>query len=134
MDEEKDLQNLMDKLFDADQLDSPSLNFTSSVIEKIEAQRKEKLTYTPLLPRWVFVVLAFVVVVFSVFVLNTMDFGGWDMNYFESLNVSSNWFTDGISQLNFSTSLGYAVLAFGILIFIQAKVLNKFLDRTNSLA
>lgn len=134
MDEQKDLEKLVDKLFDADRLDSPSLNFTSTVIEKIEAEKKARLEYTPLLPKWVFVILAFLVVVFSVYVLNTMSSGNSGINYFESLNFSSSWITEGFSTFNFSSTLGYSVLAVGLLICVQASFLNKFFNRTNTLA
>ena len=134
MDEQKDLEKLIDKLFDADPLDSPSLNFTSKVIEKIEAQKKARLEYTPLLPKWVFVILAFSMVVFSVYVLNTLNSGNSGINYFESLNFSSSWVADGFSRFNFSSTLGYSILAVGLLICVQASLLNKFLNRTNTLA
>ena len=136
MDEQKDLEKLMDKIFEADQLDTPSVNFTANVLEKIEAGRKAQLTYTPLLPKWVFVVMGILVVGFVLFVFSITDsvVVTPQINYFESVKSVTSWFTESTSIFNFSGTLGYSIVAIGLLICVQASVLNKFVNRTNSLA
>ena len=134
MDEQKDLEQLMHTIFEADKLDSPSLNFTSEVIQKVEAQRKERFAYTPLLPKWVFGTLAILVISFVLYTMKDMDLGVSQVNYFESLNFSTSWITERLSGLNLSKNLGYSILAFGVLVFVQAGLLNKYLYRTNTLA
>ena len=53
MDENKDLDCLMDKIFEADSLENPSLEFTSKVLDSLAQERQATLTYKPLLPSWV---------------------------------------------------------------------------------
>lgn len=133
MDEQKDLEKLMDKIFDVDQLEAPSVDFTTNVLEKIEAQKKARLAYAPLLPGWVFVIIAVLVVLFVLYVFNSTESVSPQTNYFESMDFSTTWLSERMSQFSFSKSLGYSILAVGVLICLQARLLNRFLYRTNSL-
>ena len=123
----------MDKIFDADQLETPSMNFTANVLETLEHKRESQLVYTPLLPKWVFGVLGVLLVVFVFYVFNVTDGSSSGINYFESLNFSTSGLTQSLLKLNFSKILGYSVLAMGLLVCLQASLLNKFLNRTNSM-
>ena len=133
MDEQKDLEKLMDKIFDVDQLEAPSVDFTTNVLEKIEAQKKARLAYAPLLPGWVFVIIAVLVVLFVLYVFNSTESVSPQTNYFESMDFSTTWLSERMSQFSFSKSLGYSILAVGVLICLQARLLNRFLYRTSSL-
>lgn len=134
MDEQKELEKLMDKIFDADQLDVPSSNFTTRVIQAIEAPQTERLTYRPLLPKWVFYVMSILVTVFIYVVFEFTDASIPQVNYFNSMDISASWLTESISSLNFSNSFAYGILALGLLICLQARLLNGLLDRTDPLA
>jgi hypothetical protein len=135
MDEQKDLEKLIDKIFDADRLDAPSVNFTESILEKIEAEKKSKVTYTPLLPKWVFVAVGVLVSVFVAYVISITDaIDAPQVNYFESLNFSTTWLSENISQFSFTNSFGYSILAAGLLVCLQAGLLNKVLNKPNSFA
>ena len=134
MDKEKDLEKLMDKIFDVDQLEAPSSDFTSAVLQKVETHTKERFSYTPLLPKWVFIAILLLVVVFVAYVMGNTDSGTTGFRYLESFNFSLSWLSDGYSKLNFSRILGYTILPLGVLICIQASLLSKFMNRSNSLA
>lgn len=134
MDKEKDLEKLMDKIFDADQLDAPSWDFTSAVLREVDAYTKQRFSYTPLLPKWVLFTILLLASVFVVYVINTSDSGITGTNYFDSLNFSMSWLTDRYSRLNLSKILGYSILPLGVLICVQARLLSRFTNRTNSLA
>lgn len=134
MDEHKELEKLMDKIFDADQLDLPYTDFTAQVLQRIEAQQKEKLTYRPLLPKWVFFGIVVLVMAFVYIVFEFTDTSMSQVDYFESIDFSSSWITENLATLNFSNSLMYGVLALGLFICIQAKLLNRSINRTGSLA
>lgn len=129
MNEEKELEKLMDSIFDLDQLEEPSLNFTSSVVEKIEAYRNERFAYAPLLPKWVLVVLGTLIVAFVAYVLNSSNSVGEQINYFENLNFSTSWIKESYGKLNFSTSLAYGIVGIGVLLCVQATMLNRFFNR-----
>lgn len=133
MDEQKDLEKLMDKIFDVDQLDAPSADFTVRVLEKIEAQKKVRLAYAPLLPGWVFIIIAVLVALFVLYVFSSTEPVALQTNYFESMDFSTTWLSERMSQFRFSKSLGYSILVVGVLICLQARLLNRFLYRTNSL-
>ena len=133
MDEQKDLEKLMDKIFDVDQLEAPSADFTTNVLEKIEAQKKVRLAYAPLIPGWVFVIIAVLVVLFVLYVFSSTEPVALQTNYFESMDFSTTWLSERMSQFRFSRSLGYSILVVGALICLQARLLNRFLYRTNSL-
>ena len=133
MDEQKDLEKLMDKIFDVDQLEAPSADFTTNVLEKIETQKKVRLAYAPLLPGWVFIVIAVLVVLFVLYVFSATEPVALQTNYFESVDFSTTWLSERMSQFSFSKSLGYSILVVGVLICLQARLLNRFLYRTSSL-
>lgn len=134
MDEQKDLEKLIKKVFEVDRLDAPSANFTATVLEKIEAEKKSKLAYKPLLSKKAFVVLGVLIVAFVAFVFSITDTAVPPVNYFESFDFSGTWLSEHISEFSFTTSFGYMMLTVGFLFCLQAGLVNKKLSGTNSLA
>ena len=130
MDENKDLDRLMDKIFEADNLENPSLEFTSKVLDSLAQERQATLTYKPLLPSWVLGLVLTSFIIFVAYVLGTTEIPTTDLNYVDSINSSTQWFTNTLTSVDFSQTLGLVVLAVGILICIQATVLNRFFGKT----
>ena len=127
MDENKDLDRLMDKIFEADNLENPSLEFTSKVLDSLAQERQATLT---LLPSWVLGLVLTSFIIFVAYVLGTTEIPTTDLNYVDSINSSTQWFTNTLTSVDFSKTLGLVVLAVGILICIQATVLNRFFGKT----
>ena len=134
MDEQKDLEKLIDKVFEVDRLDVPSANFTATVLKKIDAEKKSKLAYKPLVSQKAFVALGVLVVAFVAYVFSITDTANSQANYFESFDYSGFWLSEHISEFSFTASFGYTILTVGILFCLQAGLLNKKLYETNSMA
>jgi len=127
MDEQKELEKLMDKLFEEDHLESPSVHFTETVLQKIEAQKSTQLSYKPLLPKWVFVALGVLVVFFTVYVLQSTESKTPQVDYLQYLNSSGDWINNALSGINFSKTMGFTIVSLGLVICLQAKLLDRFL-------
>jgi len=134
MDKEKELEQLMENFFDADQLESPSLNFTTAVVEQIKAEQRERLTYRPLLPNWVFFAIGILVLVCICVVMAYTDVSVPQVDYFSRIDFSMPWLTETMSNVSFSNSFVYGILALGLLVCLQARLLNGLLNRKGSLA
>jgi len=134
MDEQKDLEKLIEKVFEVDRLDIPSADFTSTVLEKIEAEKKSKLAYKPLLSKKAFVALGVLVVAFVAYVFSITDTANPQFNYFQSFDFSGSWLSEHISGFSFTASFGYMILTVGLLFCLQAGLLNKKMSGTNSMA
>ena len=130
MEENKELEQLVDKLFEADKTDSPSMGFTNQVMAKIEALKSTKLKFKPLLPKWIFIVIGLIGSVFTWYVLKTNALNTTRLNYLPQLDANA-LITDLIGQFNFSSSLGYSLLAIGLVTCIQAVLLTKKLQNNS---
>lgn len=134
MDEQKELEKLMDKLFEVDHLESPSADFTKSILEKIEIQEHTQLAYKPLLPKWVFIALGILVVIVVFLAFQNTDPGSSSIDYMRYFNASSTWMNNVFSGINLSKTIGYTILPLGLLICLQAKLLGRFSFNSHNMA
>ena len=128
MEEHKELENLMDKLFEADTLESPSMGFTNQVRSRIEALKDSKFEYKPLLPKWTFFAVGIVALLCVWYVLTSTQSGISEPGYLQRIDASG-LISNVIDQLNFSSSWGYALLAIGVMLCVQAVIYTKHLHR-----
>ncbi|WP_318309968.1 hypothetical protein [Flagellimonas crocea] len=129
--EDKKLEALVDKMMGGMPLESPSRDFTQSVMAKIEAQEsKEVFQYRPIMSkRALFTVFAaFAALLIAVgFQLGPESGQGW----FKNLNME-NWFHADWSWMEgftFSKVTVYAFLFLGLMFFVQVSLLKKQLGR-----
>ena len=113
-------------------LEKPSLNFTNSVISKIETlnEHSEVTVYKPLIPKKIwFSGAAIVIVIFSYLVYGNIDMEfNWltemKMQQFGQLNLF-----DRLPNFNISNIYVYAFIGLAFFVGIQVYLLKTYFDR-----
>lgn len=128
MKDNKALKEFVDTLFEQDQLESPSRDFTKNLMEKLEREEVKQAKTSFRLPKWPLLVPAIFFVLCVIYVFNTMGMGTSPEQYtgfFNALDLSG---LDVSTLFNFSDSLGYTVTVICIAICLQVILLKKQLD------
>ncbi|WP_460219796.1 hypothetical protein [Psychroserpens sp. MEBiC05023] len=123
---DKHLDNLSRKVIGKSSIDSPSFDFTHTVMSQIYALNTSVTTYKPLISKRVwFVIMVAVVSVFSYVIFGNSS---TDIKWLRDLNmqgVSLDVFPD----FKPSQTLVYAVLLFAIMLCIQIPLLKRYFDK-----
>jgi hypothetical protein len=107
-------------------VESPSFDFTNTVMSQIQALNSSVTSYTPLISKWVW----------SLIVLGVMAVFGYVI--FGNSTSKSTWFKDlnleGMSfnmfpEYNPSQTATYAVLLFTLMLCIQIPLLKRHFDK-----
>lgn len=128
MKEHKELEKLVDELFEADTLESPSMGFTNQVIRKVQALQQAKMNFKPLLPRWVFVLMGILTSIFVWVVLKSDTSNIAEPNYFQKIDGSA-LLSSALNQFNFSSSLGYSLIAVGLILCFQTLLFKRYMNK-----
>ena len=115
-----------------DTLEQPSNDFTSQVMQHIDALEKSKATvYKPLIPKsvWYAIAIGMVVLVGFLYSGSAADSqSSWlpQVNYDALVH---NGMTRILSAFKFSTTTMYVLLLFAVMICIQIPLLKSYMDR-----
>jgi len=129
--ETKYLDNLSSKIIGKTTIESPSFNFTDSVMSKVNALHESKATvYKPLISKTSWVLIGFGILALVLYIL----FFGTKIetsNWIQSINFSmfSNINMDLLPSLSISKTVTYAFLFFGLMICIQIPLLKNHFDK-----
>lgn len=129
---EKQIEKLIDKTMKHSELESPSMDFTNVVMARVTALEKNSITtYQPLIskPMWI-VLFAIAVVIVSYIVFGA---GVSDSSWFDTIDLSviaENKFSNALSGLKVSKTVVYAVVLFGLMLFIQIPILKHYFNRS----
>ncbi|WP_412986055.1 hypothetical protein [Pontimicrobium sp. IMCC45349] len=119
------LDKLVERVIKSSPLESPSKDFTASIMSKIEtASVGTSTVYKPLISKtgWLLIILALVSV--SVY----MMVGNVSNSWLQSLDysvITNNKMTEAVSGITFSKSLTYAIVLFGLMFLIQIPLLKN---------
>ncbi|WP_035646425.1 hypothetical protein [Flavobacterium sp. ASV13] len=124
--EDKNLENLIERMMAEDTLQSPSADFTSNLMSQILVAEKTKIKpYKPLISisTWIFIGIALILlVIYNIF------FAGAENN----LEIGKSY-TDKISAIvsgiHISKTLLYSILIVPFMILIQVGVLKNYFDK-----
>ncbi|MBT8310207.1 MAG: hypothetical protein HKO72_01890, partial [Flavobacteriaceae bacterium] len=112
------IEKLADRLMKESSLESPSMDFTSQVMAKVDALAKSDVTaYRPLISKRVWTIVAIVMIASVVYLMFN---GANEESILASVDLSvlsENKLTNAFSGLNFSRTIAYAV---GILALMMA--------------
>ncbi|GMN11661.1 hypothetical protein MTsPCn9_28440 [Croceitalea sp. MTPC9] len=128
MDNQEELEKLIDNLMASDSLEVPSHGFTQKVVEKAIKGKSQQLEYKPLLPKWILSLAAILIVGLVVYGIDLYATSGTSTSYFEDLNKIGVWSSDFFAQLNFSKTLTYSIVIFGLMICLHTLVLKKYFE------
>jgi len=125
------IERLVDKAIKDVPLESPSLDFTNSVMAKVNALQKSTITtYRPLISKpWWFAIFAVstLVVCFILFGTSTKHINWLS---FIDLNVFADTkFSTALSGFKMSKITTYSVVLFGIMLFIQVPLLKNYFEK-----
>lgn len=125
------IDKLVKKSMKKTSLESPSLGFTNSVMAQVNAlQHSTVTTYRPLIskPVWfVIFTVALLIVLYIIFGTTTND-AGW-LSFIDLSFITNNKFSNALSGFNVSKSVMYAVVLFGLMLFIQIPILKHNFDK-----
>ncbi|TXN34265.1 hypothetical protein FVB32_17210 [Flagellimonas hymeniacidonis] len=129
--DERELEDFVDKIMDETILESPSSNFTDTIMSQIvETEMKASIEYKPLMPKSVLVFLCIVLVGLTGYLASDYSLD------------NETWFGNGQVDLFFERILAwpqilssskitmYAVLFFGLLFLIQIPWLKRYFDNS----
>ena len=127
---DKHIEKLIDKTMKHSELESPSTNFTNAVMDRVNALEKISVTtYRPLFskPMWI-ALFAIAVVIVSYIVFGA---GVSESSWFDTIDLSvitETKLSNALSGFEVSKTVVYAIVFFGLMLFIQVPILKKYFD------
>lgn len=127
--EDKRIEELVDKLMANDSLEKTPANFTNDVMSKIEALSETKtVVYKPLIPKYVWWLLGsgFVALIVNVILNKPSDSSSLSERY-NLPEVSFDLFNN--LSIDFSSTLMYATVLLAIMVAIQVPLLKQYFNQ-----
>ncbi|WP_439150869.1 hypothetical protein [Winogradskyella sp.] len=126
--DDKRIEDLVNKLMEADALESPSFDFTDKVMSKVEALNTSEVTvYRPLIPKYIWWLMAsgFIALVGYMFFKQPNETASLSERY-NLPDVSFN-LLESLS-LNFSSTMMYATVLLAIMLSVQIPLLKQYFN------
>lgn len=128
--DEKKIEDVVNKLMTVDSLEEAPLNFTKNVMSKVEALSHDTKTieYKPLISKtaWFLIIGGFLALVAYIQLQQPSTSSSWlDRNNWPNISFNP---LENIS-VNFSSTLMYAVALFAIMISIQVPLLKHYFNK-----
>lgn len=130
--EDKRIEDLVNKLMEADQLETPSFDFTEKVMSKVEALNTSDATvYKPLIPKYILWTIAASFIGFVGYVLFKQPTSNTSL--LERYNLPELSFNplENIS-IDFSSTLMYAMVLLAVMFSIQIPILKQYFNNRMS--
>lgn len=125
------VEKLVDKMLKSSTLESPSVDFTSQILSKIETLQQSKSTvYQPLISKRVWGIIAGVCAIFVVYFFNTTSTES--SSWFSTIDFSkftNNRLSEGISDYTFSKTMMYSIVFLSVMVFIQIPLLKNYFEK-----
>ena len=125
------VEKLVDKMMKSSALESPSVDFTSQILSKIETLQQSKSTvYQPLISKRVWAIIAGVCAVFVVYLFNTTSTES--SSWFATIDFSkftNNRVSESLSDYTFSKTMMYAIILLSVMVFIQIPLLKNYFEK-----
>jgi len=133
---EQRLDKLTNKIIKATKLESPSANFTSTVMAQIEGLETIKIADQPLISKRGWIVVAIILAG----ILSYAFFGnGESLGWFEGIDFSfmgidfkgfeNNKISETLSGITISKTLMYSVILFGIIVLVQVSMFKTYFHK-----
>ncbi|MFZ0598905.1 MAG: hypothetical protein WAM46_18105 [Flavobacterium sp.] len=122
---DKETENLIEKMMAESTLESPSIDFTSKIMSQVLAIEKSKIkVYKPLISRsaWIFIGMSLIALTsYSIFTNNEISNSAITQLYTDKASAL-------FSGIHFSKNTMYALLIVFSMILIQIGVLKNYFD------
>ena len=126
--DDKKIEELVNKLMEADALEQAPINFTDNVMSKIEALSNSKaMVYKPLIPKYILWLFGTGFIGIIGYLLFTQPTGSSTLlERFNLSDISLDPF-EGLT-FEFSNTLIYAMVLFAIMLSIQIPILKQYFN------
>lgn len=130
--ENKYVDNLSKKIIKEAAVESPSFNFTDTVMSQIEtlSVRSSVTAYKPLISIKGWLVIAIVFIALLIIMIMTSE--GYSLGLLNKINfsiISNNKMTEALSNIKISKTLTYTIALFGLMLSIQIPWLKHYFDK-----
>jgi hypothetical protein len=123
---DKEIENLIERMMAENTLESPSIDFTSKIMSQVLVTEKSKIkAYQPLISKttWIFIGVSLVALTAYAIYYNN------DISNFEIAKTYSDKASALFSGIHFSTNVLYALLVVPFMVLIQIGVLKNYFDK-----
>ena len=123
---DKEIENLIEKMMSENNLESPSFDFTSKIMSQVLVAEKSKIkAYKPLISKstWIFIGVSLAALTAYAIYFNN------DVYNFEIAKTYSDKASALFSGIHFSTNVLYALLVVPFMVLIQIGVLKNYFDK-----
>jgi hypothetical protein len=127
----KKLEISIDRMMKAIDVEKPSIDFTSDLMQRIEELETKKVTsYKPLIskPFWAGLGIVFMVLIYAIASGNKPANSGW-LNNIDFSVLTNNTFTNSITSFALPKIMAYAIGLFGLMLCIQIPFLKHYFDK-----
>ncbi|MDT0559283.1 hypothetical protein RM697_11515 [Ichthyenterobacterium sp. W332] len=124
---EQHLDKLAEKVLKTPNLESPSVDFTTNIMNSINALPLSKsINYKPLISKYGWLAIIIVLISLSTYImLNSTGDSTW-LKRLDLSSLSNTKFTEVVSGFTISKTLIYAIGLLGIMLFIQIPILKQY--------
>jgi len=123
---DKEIENLIEKMMSENTLESPSFDFTSKIMSQVLIAEKSKIkAYKPLISKttWIFIGITLAALTaYSFYSNNGISNFGIDKTYSDKASAL-------FSGIHFSKNILYALLIVPFMVLIQIGVLKNYFDK-----
>lgn len=126
---DKKLEDFIEKLMSNDVLETPSDNFTNTILSQLEAKKQSvKIEYKPLIPKSIWLIITMVVFgVIGYVYLKQPVMDSAILDKINELNVLKNSFAD--VNFNLSETSMYAFVLLALMLCIQIPILKNYFNK-----
>ncbi|AXP81791.1 hypothetical protein CJ739_2725 [Mariniflexile rhizosphaerae] len=133
---DKYLDQLAKKVMKDAPLETPSFDFTNTVMSQVSGLSHNKvIAYKPLISKtgWIFILVGFLILVFFVLFGNQTSSSGWlntiDFSMFSNNGIAQALSNFKIPSFTISKTLTYAIVLFGVMVCIQISFLKHHFNQ-----
>ena len=128
---DKNIERLVDKIMNDASVETPSFNFTESVMSQVNALQNSDITvYKPLISKttWMFIVFGFLALI-GYFIFGAETEGTSWFSAIDFSVLSNNRLLEAIPSFELPKTVLYAVVLFAFMLCIQIPVLKNHFDK-----
>ncbi|KQB38747.1 hypothetical protein [Flavobacterium aquidurense] len=123
---DKEIENLIEKMMRQNTLESPSIDFTSKIMSQVLVAEKSKIkVYKPLISTATWIFIAMVLIALTAYAVYSNN----DASNFEIAKTYSDKASELFSGIHFSKSILYSLLIVPFMILVQIGVLKNYFDK-----
>ncbi len=127
--ETKHIEHLVAKAMQKSNLETPSFQFTDSVMEALQAQQSAVTPYRPLFPKYIWVAIAAIVAGFTAYIWFLVQPAPLNLPTLSFDFIKNNLLAKEVAAFTPSKITIYAVLLLALMLCVQVPMLKRYFDK-----